>query len=45
MKKDEKEVEKFELEISEDEDKPNLKGDYANILILFFLYVLQGKSR
>lgn len=23
--------------------KPNLKGDYNNVAILFFLYVLQGE--
>lgn len=27
-----------------DEEKPNLKGDYANISLLFLLYVLQGKA-
>lgn len=25
-----------------DSEKPNLKGDYKNVVILFFLYVLQG---
>jgi hypothetical protein len=24
------------------EDEPNLKGDYGNVVLLFFLYCLQG---
>jgi hypothetical protein len=25
-------------------EKPNLKGDYRNLMLLFVLYVLQGKK-
>ena len=27
---------------NESEEKPNLKGDYGNICLLFLFYVLQG---
>lgn len=27
------------------EEKPDLKGDYMNLVILFFLYVLQGDEK
>lgn len=30
------------IEVESEDEKPNLKGDYGNILILFLLYVLQG---
>lgn len=29
----------------EHHEKSDLKGDYSNIAILFFLYLLQGKNR
>lgn len=36
-------AQKNEIEVYKgDEEKPNLKGDYRNVIILFFLYVLQG---
>lgn len=28
--------------VIKNEEKPNLKGDYRNLVILFLLYVLQG---
>lgn len=36
LKKNNNDVNESELE------KPNLKGDYRNLMILFVLYVLQG---
>lgn len=37
-------MEKLETKKVSEDEKPNLKGDYGNILILFLLYVLQGES-
>ena len=43
--KSEKKIKEIaEKKVQDSEEEPNLRGDYGNILILFFLYVLQGKS-
>lgn len=41
--KQKKEIQAFEFE--KEDEKPNLKGDYHNLVILFLLYVLQGELR
>jgi hypothetical protein len=35
-------VEKCENEVKVDEEKSDLTGDYHNVAILLFLYILQG---
>lgn len=42
LKKDKKDLAAFKSEDEPEYEKPNLKGDYGNLLILFVLYVLQG---
>jgi hypothetical protein len=36
---------KTQNEIAKEEEKPKLKGDYGNLLLLFLFYVLQGKIK
>jgi hypothetical protein len=42
MKRSDKSESESEVRENEEKEKPDLKGDYVNLLILFFLYVLQG---
>ena len=43
-KKEKKENEKIEDQGQEVAIKPNMKGDYQNVAILLFLYLLQGND-
>lgn len=43
LKKDKQDHAAFKSDDEPEYEKPNLKGDYGNLLMLFVLYVLQGK--